>query len=83
MTTSVILLLAAERDLGIADDLAEDEGADVLRAVRLPVVLEDEVGVAHVLLDPRDHPVRLDLGGLLGGVADDHVVAVEQDDRRA
>ena len=42
------LLLAAEGDLGVADDLAEDERADVLGAVVLPVVLEDEVGVAHV-----------------------------------
>ena len=76
------LLVAAEGDLGVADDLPEDERADVLGAVRLALVLEHEVGVAHVLLDPRDHPVGLDLRRLLGGVAHDHALAVEQDDRR-
>ena len=75
-------LLAPQRDLGVAGHLAEDERRDVLRAERLPLVLEDEVGVAHVLLDPRDHAVRLDLGRLLGRVAHDDVVAVEEDHRR-
>ena len=74
--------LAPERNLGVADHLAEDERGDVLGAVRLPLVLEDEVRVAHVLLDPRDDPVRLDLGRLLGRVAHDDVVAVEEHDRR-
>ena len=73
--------LVAERDLGVTDDLAQDERRDVLGAEGLPLVLKDEVGVAHVLLDPRDDPVRLDLGRLLGGIADDDAVAVEQDDR--
>ncbi len=74
-------LLASQGDLRVADDLAEDERRDVLRTVRLPLVLEDEVGIAHVLLDPRDHPVRLDLGRLLRRVAHDDVVAVEEHDR--
>ncbi len=74
--------LLAQSDLGVADDLAQDERRDVLGAVRLPVVLEDEIGIAHALLDPRDDAIGLDLGRLLGGVSDDDVVAVEQDDRR-
>ena len=76
------MILSPERDLGVADDLAKDERRDVLGAERLAFVLKDEVGVAHVLLDPRDDPVGLDLGRLLGGVADDDVVAVEEDHRR-
>ncbi len=73
--------LVAQGDLGVADHLAQDERRDVLGAERLPLVLEDEVGIAHVLLDPRDHAVRLDLRRLLGRVAHDDVVAVEEDDR--
>ena len=73
--------LVAQRDLGVAHDLAQDERRDVFGAVRLPLVLKDEIGIAHALLDPRDDPVGLDLGRLFGGVADDDVVAVEQDDR--
>ena len=70
--------LAAGGDLGIAHDLAEDERRNVLRAEGLTLVLEDEIRVAHVLLDPRDDPVGLQLGRLLGGVAHDDVVAVEE-----
>jgi hypothetical protein len=66
--------LAAGGDLGIAHDLAEDERRNVLRAEGLTLVLEDEIRVAHVLLDPRDDPVGLHLGRLLGGVAHDDVV---------
>ena len=43
--------LFAERDLGVAHDFAQDERRDVLGAVRLPVILEDEIGIAHALLD--------------------------------
>ena len=75
------LLFAAERKLGVADDFPEDERADVLGAEDLALVLEGELRVAHVLLDPGDDAVGLDLGGLLGGVADDDAVAVEEDDR--
>ncbi len=50
--------------------------------IGLSLVLENEIGVAHVLLDSRDDPVWLDLGRLLGRIADDDVLAVEEDHRR-
>ena len=74
--------LFSQSDLGVAHDLAQDERRDVFRTERLPIILKHEVRVAHVLLDPRDHTVGLDLGRLFGGIAHDDVFAVEKHDGR-
>ena len=72
----------AEVGLGVALQLHQNAGADLLRRVLLAVDLDRPVG-AHLPLDRTDGPVDVGHRLVLGGLADEHLaVARERDDRR-
>ncbi len=71
-----------EECLGVALQLHEDPGCDLLRVVGLPVDLHAPVG-AHVALDRADGALRIGDGLPLCLVADeDFAILGERDDRR-
>ena len=72
----------AEVLLGVALQLLEDAGGDLLRGPLLAVDLEAPVG-AHVALDARDGAVDVGDGLALRGLADEHLAVLgERDDGR-
>ncbi len=75
--------LLSQGDFRVTHHLAENERCHVLGAIGLPVMLENKIGIAHMLLDARHDPVWFHLGRFLGRIADDDVSAIEKDHRRS
>ena len=72
----------AEVGLGVALELLEDAGRDLLRVVRLAVDVDRPVG-AHVALHRADRAIRVGDRLALRDLADEHLAGLrERDDRR-
>ena len=71
----------AQVGLGVALQLLQDAGADLLRVVRLAVDVDRPVR-AHVALDRADGAIGVGDGLALGNLADQHLAGLRERDHR-